>query len=108
MKHIPQFDNATQAAQWAIQNHWDGQLPVNPVALCKRLGIECKLHDFGDDTVVQAGLKNGQPIILICRKSYEADTPRWRFAMAHALGHVLMHKDQLKEIGIQAPSAPKP
>lgn len=73
-----------------LQAHWDGRLPVNPLAIAQAMGIEVKPQSpFDADTSSphESGhytYREGRPLI-----TYNvADAPvRQRFTIAHEIGH---------------------
>lgn len=96
---FPVFHTPQEASRWLHDFCWDGSVPVNVAKICKRLGIGCVLHEFSDpETIVESGFVNGKPTIRLSKACYEAGGTRPSFALAHALGHVMLHWDQLKEL----------
>jgi hypothetical protein len=87
-----------RATAGILEKHWDGHVPVDPVRIAKSMGVEVRLHPFEDDTIVNTGLIQGKPVIILDSKTLEAGGPRARFSVAHALGHIALHHNQLKEI----------
>ncbi len=71
-------------AKEVLAAHWDGLLPVRPVAIAHSMGVAV-FTQSGMDVSGWVGLDaNGQPQIV-----YNADEPesRQRFTIAHELGH---------------------
>lgn len=71
-------------AREVLAAHWDGLLPVRPVAIAYSMGISV-FTQSGMDVSGWIGLDtNGQPQIV-----YNADEPesRQRFTIAHEVGH---------------------
>ena len=102
---FPAFQSERQASDWVLQHCWDGRIPVDVPKMCKRLGIACLLHEFSDpDTIVETGFVGGRPTIRLSKACYEAGGPRPRFALAHALGHVMLHWELLPNLDAPAPS----
>jgi Zn-dependent peptidase ImmA (M78 family) len=89
------LDSAVLAsARQVLEKHWDGKLPVDPLKIAQSMGVKVVLYDFTDETVVETGLLGNTPTIRLSRK---ADGTRTSFALAHALGHVALHRDKLTE-----------
>ena len=63
------------------------ELPINIVALCKRLGIAVKYYTPSDDNDGECTVADGIPYILV---SKNCSTQRKRFTVAHELGHILL------------------
>jgi Zn-dependent peptidase ImmA (M78 family) len=94
--------NAKTAAQAILDDYWDGNFPVNVMAISQSLGVG--VLGIADDDTVYSGAyyphhpeNNNRPTIIIndAEPSY-----RQRFTMAHELGHHVMHgyqsfRDQL-------------
>ncbi|WP_081729495.1 MULTISPECIES: ImmA/IrrE family metallo-endopeptidase [unclassified Pseudomonas] len=96
---------STHLASNILNDHWDGFLPIDPVAIAQRLGIsvfaEPELGDVGASGDCYFDSK-GLPVIRY--NPYEAEV-RQRFTIAHELGHILMghirpgeraHRDPLR------------
>ncbi|ATP43174.1 MULTISPECIES: ImmA/IrrE family metallo-endopeptidase [Pseudomonas] len=79
-----------RTANDVLQAHWDGRLPVNPLAIAQAMGIEVKpLTPFDQECwrPNESGhysYRNGKPLI-----TYNVtDAPvRQRFTIAHEIGH---------------------
>lgn len=88
-----------KAAQEFIEKYWDGKLPMNLLAMCKKAGIAVYAHDFSDSTQSETGLDKGQACIRIRRDlTTDMDSVKVRFILAHCIGHIEMHRDQLREL----------
>lgn len=73
--------------------YWDGVLPVDPVKIARAAGVVVEHGEFSDGTVVEAVLRKGNPVIRVARGLGEL---RFRFAVAHSLAHVCLHRDLLR------------
>jgi Zn-dependent peptidase ImmA (M78 family) len=77
-----------RTASDVLEAHWDGSLPVEPIAIAKAMGIEVSATGpFDGSNVNESGHymnRNGRPLI-----TYNwADAPvRQRFTIAHEIGH---------------------
>lgn len=78
-------DAAQQAAADLLQRFWDGTLPVNPVAIAERLGIDVSFVEFEDEDLSGAiTASNGVANILL---SSNERFERQLFTCAHEIGH---------------------
>lgn len=73
---------------------WDGFFPVDVEKLCDRLGIAIlpvtKLADsFRIDAFISADFKT----IYVDADKYRYESYRYRFSVAHELGHYILHKE---------------
>lgn len=95
----------TYVASDALNRHWNGYLPVDPIEIATRYGItvisepELAEHGASGDCYFDS---KGNPIIRY--NPYEPET-RQRFTIAHELGHLLLghvqpgeraHRDPLR------------
>lgn len=88
-----------KAAEAFVEKYWDGRLPVDVLAMCKKAGILVQAFDFPDATQSETGLVKGQPCIRIRRDlSHDLASKRVRFTLAHCIGHIVLHREQLKEL----------
>jgi len=86
-------EEARNAALAVLEQHWDGELPVDPVQLSRALGASVFNAQLGDDTwgmIVGSG--DSADIYL------DKDQPhvRYRFSCAHEMGHYVDHQSDLK------------
>lgn len=93
----------SDAANDLLAKHWDGKLPVDVVQIASSAGIRVRTHHFDDDTIVECGLNDGKPVILIADSVWKNEPVRARFAIAHSLGHVILHASELKPLAVQLP-----
>lgn len=73
-----------QTANDVLQAHWDGGLPVNPVAIARAMGIEVKAAPIFQSESGHYTYRDGRP--LITYNPIEAGV-RQRFTVAHEIGH---------------------
>lgn len=72
-------------AKDVLDTHWDGVLPVRPIAIARQLGIDVfKSSDLGHSGQINLG-KDGETPIIVFNDS-EA-LVRQRFTVAHEIGH---------------------
>lgn len=89
----------SQAAEDFLNQYWDGKLPVNMMAVCKKAGIAVYAHDLDEGVESQTGLLAGKPCIRIRRDlAKDLNSAKLRFILAHCAGHIVLHRDQLKEM----------
>lgn len=77
---------AERQAELCLREYWSNRtLPVDPILVARRLGIDVRLADLPDDVsgaiIKQAG---AAPIILV---DIEDHQNRQRFTVAHEIGH---------------------
>ena len=73
---------------------WNGTFPIDVEKICDYLGIAilpvAKLADsFGVDAFVSANFK----IIYVDAEEFELESYRYRFSVAHELGHYVLHRE---------------
>lgn len=82
-----------------MNKYWDGRLPVNVVELCRKAGYSIHAHDFQDNTQSETGMIDGKPTIRLRRELAEKlHSARTRFVIAHCMGHIVLHRSDLKEL----------
>lgn len=97
-KHIQQY-----AAGFLGKHNPDGMIPV-PIEeiLDITLGINIipipELVNFSVDAYTWSDLKN----ILVDKFFYEKQPRRYRFTLAHELGHILLHSEILKSANVDS------
>jgi Zn-dependent peptidase ImmA (M78 family) len=83
---------AEELAAQILEQHWpEGTLPVDPVRIARRMGVEVFSAELGNDVYgVIRGTANGAEIYV------DRDQPekRWRFTAAHELGHYVEHSER--------------
>jgi hypothetical protein len=76
---------AADVAEAVLAEHWpEGVFPVDPIAVCRRMGVEVFTAELGNDVFgILMGSPTGAQIYL------DADQPekRFRFTAGHELGH---------------------
>lgn len=76
-----------------LEECWDGVFPVDVELLCDGLGVGIipvprLSRSFYIDAYVSADFKT----IYVDEVEFEKDSPRYRFSVAHELGHLLLHQ----------------
>ena len=82
-------DEIEQRATHVLNSHGLNSIPVSPLTLAKRLGMDVRNATFDDETTVGAIAKTGDEVLLLVN----ADDPpfRKRFTIAHELAHFVLH-----------------
>lgn len=83
-------DAAKDAAEKALKKHWDGVLPVNPVAIAESLGIDVQFATFSDELSGAIVAEDGDIKILL---SDDDSLSRQIFTCAHELGHFFERRE---------------
>jgi len=78
-------DVARKAAELALDEHWDGQLPVDPVKIARALGMSIWLADLPDNESGLISKRAGEPAAIYLNKNEPPS--RQNFTCAHELGH---------------------
>lgn len=74
-----------------LLHQWNGNVPVNTEALCKKAGYRVQQGTLEDGVACTMQMQAGVPVMTL---SLCLDAPRQRYALAHALGHCLLgHTD---------------
>ena len=85
---LPQHEIERRVEE-VLRTHGMEHIPVNPVILAHRLGIQVLNAKFYDSTVVGMIVKEGSNITILVN---EGDQPyRKRFTIAHEIGHYFLH-----------------
>ena len=76
-----------------LEECWDGVFPVDVELLCDGLGVGIipvprLSRSFYIDAYVSADFKT----IYVDEAEFEKESPRYRFSVAHELGHLLLHQ----------------
>jgi Zn-dependent peptidase ImmA (M78 family) len=90
-------------AMQALDRGWDGVLPVNPVRVADAFGVACRpVSGFEDGHIARVTVEAGRPVVY-----YNKDESflRKRFAVAHALGHVVLGHGPVAEDTVSSFSA---
>lgn len=86
-------DKITKEVDILLEECWDGVFPVDVELLCDGLGVSIipvpKLNRmFYIDAYVSADFRT----IYVDEVEFEKESPRYRFSVAHELGHLLLHQ----------------
>lgn len=77
------------AAEWVVARYGDGAMPILPERIAKQMGIKVLALAEEDRSSAYAG-PDGQLRIVVDLKD---SAYRQRFAIAHALGHIVLRHD---------------
>ena len=82
---------ARREAAEVLENYWDGTVPVDPIAIARRMGVESYYGDLGGNVSGKLEMRDGKATIFV-----DDDYPRRaRFTVAHELGHYVDHRHDL-------------
>lgn len=86
----------SEVAKAILAAKWDGELPVDPIAIANSLGLKVYFSGEVESGGGELQKVNGQPAVFVCAN----DSPvRQRFTIFHELGHyVLGHYDGSKTL----------
>ena len=94
--HIPYLskDEIARQAKEMLDKYWDKNLPVDVELLCDRMGISILpvlnlAKTFHIDAFISADFKT----IYVDNYEFEKESHRYRFSVAHELGHYVLHRD---------------
>jgi len=77
------------AAEWVVKRYGNGAMPIRPEKIAQRMGVEVYALKDEDRHSALKG-PDGKPWILV---DLEDSIYRQRFAVAHALGHLVLRHD---------------
>ena len=81
-------------AEELLDECWDGAFPINVEAICDYLGVAVVpvkglVGALGVDAYISADFKT----IYVEQQGYEDESYRYRFSLAHELGHLVLHRE---------------
>lgn len=87
------------AATQVLQQHWNGQLPVDLAAIAQRMGVAIRSRSpFEEPAFPYSGYFEQTPSGPCIHVNISEPAVRQRFTVAHELGHyVLGHKDSPRD-----------
>ena len=88
------YSEIEQEASTFLEDHWGGQFPVEVDEICDDLGIGIIYipglkRQFGLDSYATSDFKT----IVLDEKTALENENRYRFSIAHELGHIILHKE---------------
>ncbi len=78
-------DKSISKAQEILTHYWDGELPIDPIVIAKRMGIT--VNPISSEYSGKAYQENNQAIIEYDTREFPL---RQRFTIAHELGHIVL------------------
>lgn len=73
---------------------WDGSFPVNVEAVCDYLGIAIvSIDELFEKFCVDAFISADFKMIYVDQQEFEKESNRYRFSLAHELGHYVLHRE---------------
>lgn len=78
----------SHCVQSILNQYWDRCLPIDPIYIAQRLGVEVKSESFDVNISGQFQHEEGQPVI---RYNDKEPLVRQRFTIAHELGHFALN-----------------
>ena len=76
-----------------ILKHWNGRIPVSPVAIADKLTIgdyPIRVKSIVDSKISSKAYFRSETSEFICEYNYDDTGFRQRFAQAHAIGHIVL------------------
>jgi Zn-dependent peptidase ImmA (M78 family) len=77
------------AAEWVVARYWDGSMPIVPERIARRMGINVFALTDQDRSSAYPGGDGKLWIVIDVKDSIY----RQRFAIAHALGHIVLRHE---------------
>lgn len=98
--HIPYLDKSKIVSEVnsILDYHWRNAFPVDVEAICDDLDISIipisgLYRTFSIDAYISSDFRT----IFVDEKGFKDDTPRYRFSVAHELGHYALHRQYYPE-----------
>ncbi len=84
----------TALATSFLEENWNGGFPIDVEAICDNLGIgivpiKNLNFEFGIDAFITSDFKT----IFVDDDEFSKESSRYRFSIAHELGHYVLHRD---------------
>ena len=87
-------DEIASRAEELLDECWDGRLPIDVEAICDYLGIAIvPVRGLKKEFEVEAYTAVDFKTIYVDWSSYESGDARYRFSVAHELGHFALHRE---------------
>lgn len=93
MSEKPDYDKAKQEALKILDNFGYNTPSVNPIKICRELGIRVYFSDFQDEDDKISGFFHAEKNEIYVNKNEYPK--RQTFTIAHELGHKILHEDWL-------------
>lgn len=76
-----------------LNEYWDGNLPVNIEQICDGIGINIlPIPSLSKNFYIDAFISADFKTIFVDEDEYTKESHRYRFSVAHELGHLVLHK----------------
>lgn len=83
-----------QATCDLLDECWDGEYPVDVENVCDYLGLSIvPVRDLACEFGVYAYISADFRVIYVEQQGYIEESPRYRFSVAHELGHYVLHQE---------------
>ena len=84
----------TQKAEGLLDECWDGIFPINIEMICDYLDISIiPIEGLAKTFQVDAFVSSDFRIIYVEQQEFEKESNRYRFSLAHELGHYVLHRE---------------
>ena len=86
-------DEIAKRAKAILDKYWNNNLPVDVEALCDSMGISIlPVPNLAKTFSVDAFISADFTIIYVDSREFEKESHRYRFSVAHELGHYVLHR----------------
>lgn len=86
-------NNIVRNVEETLEECWNGAFPVDVEAICDDLGIGIlPIVDLSKTFRVDAFISADFKTIYVDNREFEKDSHRYRFSVAHELGHFVLHR----------------
>ena len=83
-----------ERAEELLSECWDGVFPIDVERICDCLGIAIlPVTNLSDSFLVDAFISADFKTIYVDAEKYERESYRYRFSVAHELGHYILHRE---------------
>ena len=87
-------DEIAERARDLLEVCWDGSFPVDVEKICDYLGVAIiPVQGLREEFEVEAFLAADFKMIYVDLSGYEKESVRYRFSVAHELGHYILHQE---------------
>lgn len=87
------IDEIAQKAEELLNECWDGCFPINIEVICDYLGIAVvPVRGLSEEIGAEAYLAVDFKTIYVDLVGYKKESARYRFSVAHELGHYVLHQ----------------
>ena len=87
-------EEIARRAEELLEECWDGHFPVNVEGICDYLGIAIiPVNGLREELGVEAYMAVDFKTIYVDWSGYENEGVRYRFSVAHEVGHFILHRE---------------